>query len=403
MEKNTILVYLKPLADSEPITESSVCSLFSQFAKVVQVTNFNAMPIAKAHVHFQNAETAAEAQSFFNGCLSHIGLVRVYSSSVHKLTSDLESSNLSQNLPYFCEPVSQGLNKRRDLVKPMNIFCYSNTDKEVSKIIVKSLSSETAHSDKIGKNVYGKTKSPEKILRENYDDSSHEGSNHNDFGKNIKDQENIIPRNVSNFPVWESSQERLTFVQVENLNTKFVNHKVVINLLCCFGNAFRVYFNQKNGLAIAKYHNSRDAERAVFYLKNQNFFGFKLKTSNEIPEDIDTKTLTSSNAELLAFDCKPPDFRYKNSLKIKFNAPSTILHLTNLSENCTPQILFEIVSKIHEPITVVKLSKKSVNSTNMMLIEFKSIDDSLDVLAILHNKIIDHKSIRVSFSHTKIN
>jgi hypothetical protein len=138
MEKNTILVYLKPLADSEPITESSICSLFSQFAKVVQITNFHAKPIAKALIHFQNAETAAEARSFFNGCLSHIGMVRVHSSSVDKLTTDLEGSYLSHNTPHFREPVSQGLNKRRDVVKPMNIFCYSNTNKEVEKMFLAS-------------------------------------------------------------------------------------------------------------------------------------------------------------------------------------------------------------------------------------------------------------------------
>jgi len=140
----------------------------------------------------------------------------------------------------------------------------------------------------------------------------------------------------------------------------------------------------------------------MIYLQGQLFFDSNLKLTNVMPEDINPGTFASMNPKLKSFDCKSPDFRYKNSLKVKFNAPSPVLHLTNLSENCTPQILFQILQSIHEPIRIFKLAKKSKNSTNMMLVEFRTVEESREVLTILHNKIIDHKSIRISFSHTKL-
>ena len=94
-------------------------------------------------------------------------------------------------------------------------------------------------------------------------------------------------------------------------------------------------------------------------------------------------------------------FRFKKNLNIKINKPTNILHVTNLSTKVSPIILYQLVSQIRDPVNIFKLAKKGVNS-DMYLIEFEKIEDSTAVLCVLHNKKVDGKLMKLSFSHTEL-
>lgn len=94
-------------------------------------------------------------------------------------------------------------------------------------------------------------------------------------------------------------------------------------------------------------------------------------------------------------------YRYKQKLNIRVNKPTKLLHLTNLPSKMTPLLLYKIIVEIGEPLNLYKLKKKGVCS-DMFLVEFKTVEKSIEVLSVLHNKKVEEKLIKVSFSHTKV-
>lgn len=67
----------------------------------------------------------------------------------------------------------------------------------------------------------------------------------------------------------------------------------------------------------------------------------------------------------------------------------------------TPLILFELVGQLHEPVKMAQLKRNS-KGFRMFLLQFQTVEQSLEVLAVLHNKQINEKFVKISFSHAKI-
>jgi hypothetical protein len=403
MNSNNILVRLQPSASSGDISKLTLTPIVSQFGPVAAIKVLQRHPELYFLVEFHQAQSCLDALEFLDGMIENLGWI-----------TSFPAENLSQypwakSLPHGHDMNSNMLTSRCDDITggikisvPFRLISYSNNNSSNSsaneKLVVCSRSSESEN-----QSLSLNCSSTENRCRKEISVLKTEI----DITRECPDNSVRLvtqPRDIQNLPSLDMTTmiEKSCFVQIHNLNPKLLNERVIINLACCFGNALRVYINSPVGLAIIRYRNSKDADRATFYLQDQTFFGSKLKLVNVMPESINPISLAPKEPSLQVFECKPPDFRYKNSLKVKFNAPSPVLHLTNLSENCTPQILFQILQSIHEPCRIFKLAKKSINSTNMVLVEFRSIEESREVLTILHNKIIDHKSIRVSFSHAKL-
>jgi RNA recognition motif-containing protein len=405
MNQNTMLVRLHPERSSEEISDETLASIVSQFGPVREINIVRRQPELYFYVEFQWVHSSRDALDFLDGFIENIGWIKTMPTEVGSQYLSVKSlANGQINNLGFSPSGPDVIGGRKNISDPLR------TDDQ-SKNTNHTCSSDASDRRLVCHHSY---KSESRFPSLNF--SNHE----NDFGKDTstlktatelinknpekQDQPTILSRESLNSQSHDSQYlaEKSLFVQIHNLNPRLLNQKVITNLACCFGNALRVYINVPKGIAIIRYRSPKDADRAMLYLHEQTFFGSKLKLLHATPESINPSTLVSTDPSLKAFDFKPPDFRFKNSLKVKFNAPSPILHLTNLSENCTPQILFQILQSIHEPCRIFKLAMKSVNSTNMMLVEFRSVEESREVLALLHNKIIDHKSIRISFSHAKL-
>lgn len=186
----------------------------------------------------------------------------------------------------------------------------------------------------------------------------------NQIGKNIN------PKNFNQFPTKNMSHNNLNHFSKENSKKKineFSNEKTNQNQ---FENLDQFSNEKKNQFQIEKSQ------------KKMNYF------SNE------------KNQKKILMQGHYKYYRYKKGLNIKINPPSKILHLTSISEKLCPIILYEIVRRINKPVRIVKLGKKGTNS-NMFLVCFETVEESVEVLAVLHNKKIDRKILKVSFSHTK--
>jgi hypothetical protein len=382
MESYTIRVYLQPDPQFPNGALAALHSLLTSLKETVEVVKIEEPPTSYFFVEFGNAHAADSAVLYLHNQFFKFGTVRAY-----KLGS--RGRDLLGCSGHIDSP-------RRKIGVPMNLFSYkpnSFISSGDNSHLSKKNECDAERRDYVITKI--KTSPPPEGQPTKCKKSP-------DSKDNAFSYENSPKMKGNGKGKIEMSPDESCFLNIANLSPKFLNHKVTINLACCFGNAHRVYVDQPAGRTIIRYQNANDAMRAKFHLRDQLFFGSRLQILDSMPEDIDLATSLPTGVDLKMFDCKAPDFRYKDTLNVKYNAPSAVLHFTNLSENCTPQVLFQIISAIHEPRKIVKLAKKSVNSTNMMLVLFKSVTESLEVLTVLHNKIVDHKSLRVSFSHTKL-
>ena len=188
---------------------------------------------------------------------------------------------------------------------------------------------------------------------------------------------------------------------IQQVEFSFANHKLIQNILGCFGNLIRMLVNHSTHSIIVEMENPHQANLVHIYLHELDFFGSSFIVSYTSATHI--KPSTDQVHLFLEFvKIEERSHRFKKYLPIKFNPPSPILHLTSISVNVDYLILYDLICQIHEPMTIFKLVKQA-NKSDMYLVEFKSVRDSLEVLAVMHNKVIDDKSIKISFSHPEIN
>ena len=131
-------------------------------------------------------------------------------------------------------------------------------------------------------------------------------------------------------------------------------------------------------------------------MTDSQMFGSKMKVTFTAASSI-IFPLEAFISELEFYQPKE-EHKPKFTRRIKFNYPSNVLHITNISPRIDENFIYQLISKIHEPIAIYKLFKRE-NKSEMFLIEFESAIQSFEVLAILNHKKIDNRSIKLSFSH----
>jgi polypyrimidine tract-binding protein 2 len=194
----------------------------------------------------------------------------------------------------------------------------------------------------------------------------------------------------------------LKVLMLNRLNVKKVKCQYLINLFGCFGNVTKVLLNKGNSYALIEFETHHQAIDAMEHLRNLAFFENPLKIKLSKYTSLSFKTLEREENETLEHLYGHPKFyRYKNGLTIKVNPPSDKLHFTSVPREVDAVILFEIIRQIHEPEQIVQLAKSGLNSL-MFLVQFKQVFQAIEVLAVLHNKQINDKNLKVSFSHTKL-
>jgi RNA recognition motif-containing protein len=178
-----------------------------------------------------------------------------------------------------------------------------------------------------------------------------------------------------------------------------INPKVIMTLGCCFGNVDKLIASTVSQYALLQFNNHREAHEARMSLTGTRFFGRTLSIHHfpNLILDISPKTLFKEHHLKANFGDRTV-FRFQNTLKIKYNSPTNTLHFTNISSLCDQVILFMILSQINEPDKIIRLAQKGKNGSVMYLAVFASIEEATEVLSIMHNKIIEGKSIKVSFT-----
>lgn len=195
--------------------------------------------------------------------------------------------------------------------------------------------------------------------------------------------------------------EHIKIMSIENVNVNKIRVNTIKNALGCFGNVLHLIINRQHNKVVAEFESINQANLIHIYLNGVTFFGCTLEVFYVAAVSLH-QNISPNTSAIEFYTVEEKCHKFKKHLPIKFNPPSSILHFTSISDQVDCLILYELICQIHEPIKIYKLMKKTCRS-DMYLVEFNSISESLEVLSVMHNKIIDHKSLKISFSHPEIN
>lgn len=397
------LCCLKPFDSGKYVSEQTFKEVFDKYGPLESVLIFKRSPIIKAFVGFLNENSLNSALAEMNAINLNIGRISLFRSSKNRLHTG-KSHNLPNSTNLNNEPSKN--HNLLTVVKTSEIqTCSNNPLWDLSPTDKSSTDNNSQHnfgSPQSSFNFENSTDKPTNASNLNY----HSALFENPRSRNVSDVSaeltNIAPE-LRYLTCQGSDQGSRRVLHIFNMRTQFAKSHVLTNLFCCFGNVVKMIVNTSAQTTLVEFETSEQASLALRFLDGQTFLGRELKITIVKGENLDLTNFDKKHQTFLyAVVGEYRDYRYKSILKIKFNPPSKLLHFTSISENVSAQVLFDVVTTIQEPIKIVKLGKKGVCSSDMFLVEFDDCFKATEVLSVLHNKIIDQKSIKVSFSQTKI-
>ncbi|KAH7815940.1 putative RNA recognition domain containing protein,expressed [Monocercomonoides exilis] len=189
---------------------------------------------------------------------------------------------------------------------------------------------------------------------------------------------------VSGFP-----PERVGCEQLFNL---FSNYGIVIRI--------KILFTKPN-MALVQFAEGVQASQAMNYLRNVRMFGSTLEVNySKFPTitepsrpSSDGKTVTYEGSSLNRFS------RFRQINLRNMTAPTEVLHVSGLANGTTEDAIMNHLQRV-VPVSAVKIFEHSEKL--MALVQFDSVDSSVEAMCQLHNSVLNGKHIRLSFTRNHI-
>ena len=352
MNPSILLCCVHPFSPTEEISNQKVFKLISKFGKVNDLVMFTKGKTWKFFVEMASETDLEAVLSSLRKVSLKIGKVNVYKSNKKKL---------KKHKTYIVPKIKKETYKKNSFV----LTSDSNSENDFFNIYLKS--------------------SIFKISKDHF------------LQEEIYDENQFLDANTNLNDI--SKVNKIIFLKLDNVET--VNCQILLNVFGCFGNIKKLFFNKIEKFCLIEFQTVKQAEMAFKNLENLFLFQNLLKLALLPFSALNSSfILQFQNKNKILMQGHYKYYRYKKGLNIKINPPSNILHLTSISKKLCPIILYEIINNINTAVKIIKLGKKGTNS-NMFLVCFENIEKSMEVLSVLHNKKIDKKILKVSFSHTK--
>jgi len=169
-----------------------------------------------------------------------------------------------------------------------------------------------------------------------------------------------------------------------------------------YGDVMRVkiLYNKRES-AMIQFANGQQAELARLHLNHLNLYGKELNITtskhNEISMPRGDGSGSDESAHLTKDFSSSPIHRFKNRAQNakNINAPSQVLHVSNLPDEITEEELRKLFGQEQVGAPVVQFFK---TNRKMAYIRMDSIQDAVHSLMKLHNHRLKERYIKVSFS-----
>lgn len=370
------------------ISEPFIHDLFSHFGPISRISLHGSSPLTEALIQFCDGASVDQALLTFGSVSLHFGRITSLRPSATQVERFL---NPHISVPSL-EKLKDGINSENSLIRKdsTNSGAQGQSEKYADDSFLKRSSHNTMPSP-------NDNFSHEDLLL-SCDHTTHPLANGDPFGFAFDFGHQLL-----NFePYLLSTNQKIGLIFIEGINSKIVTPKVLMNLFCCFGNVSKILIDPTTERALVQFNSPFEAMEAISAVNDLQFFGNLLRCII-LPGrmlQFSRKAATTMNC-LRALLGDFTFYRYQDSLNIKYNPPTNTLHLTNISCSCDEVVLFMILSQINEPLQIVRLAQRGKGGSLMYLAVFQCIQHAMEVLAVLHNKVIDGKSIKASFSRPR--
>ena len=197
------------------------------------------------------------------------------------------------------------------------------------------------------------------------------------------------------------SESQHIYLLLHTLDLESVKISWILTLLNTFGNVSCYLIDHLTSLGVFSFTTPGPIDSFIDCMNGLLFFGRPLaptKVTSPVslsdfrPQDSPRLTIGAEN---------PKNNRYQSALDIRFNLPSALLHITNVDAQLDSFLLQKALARVHPPLNLIRLRKKSTSNSTMFLAEFGTVSQATEVLATLHNKNIGEKSVKISYSRPK--
>ena len=411
MKSKIVLCCLAPAYEKQVLDEYLFYQIFKQYSIVRNVKVISSKNVAKAFIMLEDKTSMDQAILNLHNAVLNVGSLKVYESHKTSIVFDLSLQEILHKAYKEEGDGQESLFSSQDGRKRNMEFLIQ---KKASQKTVESW--ENINENDLFNNAQKpierhfsgvKTNNQQSNLRKDnaYSHDYFYMGIGGDQKKKSVNEEFIIPdsfklKKDTRF-LKDPSKERTTMIRISNINAKTINFIAILNLYGCFGNVLRLLTDFQKNFIVIEFENPEQTRLAFKYTHRMLFFEIILKVDFFFEKSIFDELLINPVPHIKTRNNNPKFYRYKHSLKIKVNKPTKLLHFTNLPSKMTPFELYQQISQICDPVNIFKLTKKGATS-DMFIVEFEKINESIEVLSLLHNKKIKSKLIKVSFSHAKV-
>lgn len=387
MKGKILVCSINPASPKIQIDECLFLNLFDKIVPVNNIRIFGRDRIVQAFIEVFNEKDGQKAIQALHKKKLNIGKTKVYFSHKTDITFD--------------RSLNESLRGKKQNKKALNVesrFKGSSSNKsdsdEGSKTVVRQLSS---WQNKEKQSEKKSSKQKMKMGFQTYKDFS------NGKEQSVQSSFDSIDMSDSGFKSFGviGKPVETNILQISPIDTNYISCITLLNIFSNFGNVSEVAINIESRTAFLRFEYEQQIETCISYLNGVRLFGTKLTMAKSFKNKIFNSQLLNDKELFKYKKNKPKFFRFKEDQENTVNKPSNTILVSNLVPQMNAAVLCNLLSKIHEPSKLIKFFKKGSKKVNY-LVEFETVPQAIDVLALLHNKKINNQFIQLEFSQKRL-
>lgn len=398
MDSKLLLCCIHHSSDPDQATNETLHKIFGAFGRILDIYIFSRSDPVKAFVKYELHESAVRATTELNNSRTDLGTLRVFLSDKSVIIRRARDESQSADSEELMSAKDRQSHPYQVRVSPGSL--PASGEVSVNPLSPSPRSAQQASPISAAKPLQGRALDSHALpaLKRN----NHLGYQTKDTatsGQKISfcSVETSTPADSKLSPAPAAHSKVLS---VSNLNLSVLRPKFLANLFGCFGNVTTVQIAPSTASAVVEFQLASQTEIAARSLDGISLFGNALKVKPASNEAWVWKDDATKDSEVQLFQNDPKAFRYTSDHSIRVNELSPLLHITGVPEVLTPLLLFRLLSQVHEPVKLAQLRRNS-KGFRMYLVQYATVEQSVEVLAVMHNKQVNEKFVKLSFSHSK--
>ena len=185
-------------------------------------------------------------------------------------------------------------------------------------------------------------------------------------------------------------------VEFEELNCEVVDCRALANLVGQFAPPRSIILDKLSQTAWVELPSAADALHTLRGLDRLIFFSRPVKAKIHPDRKLSPPEALPKLAAYLearTYNLQARAFPQEGGVVF----PTRTLRISNLSDNCSTVVLLSLMSQVNEPVGLRHVWRQGVASSRVLFAEFATPDRAAEVLAVLAEKIVDGRPLRVAF------